>query len=344
MKRSLTAALVAAALGLGGMAAAIGQEQTPKAFKGEAGDTYYFVDFVSGVEYWFPVYEMFKQAGQQLGVETVYTGTPEYDVNKQVAVFDQVLAKNPKGIFLAPMNPDPFIEPINRAHEMGVPVVTFASDSPNSKRVSYITSDNVREGEWAADAIAEAMGGKGEFAVLENPGQDNHDKRIAAFLKRMETKWPDMKLAGRAASNQDPTKAYNALLTLAQANPNLGAVFMPEANSALGAAQAAKELGGKIKVMCADVNGKILDMIKAGEVFGSINPNQGMQGYMGMLMLFLAATPDMIDPMNADKAEGRNPMAIPYVDNGLAVVTKDNADFFYWDAYLKRRGTKGVEE
>jgi ribose transport system substrate-binding protein len=314
------------------------------AFKGEESDTYYFVSFVSGVEYWFPVYEMFKQAGQQLGVKTVYTGTPEYDVNKQIAVFDQILAKNPKGIFIAPMNSDPFIEPIARAHEMGVPVVTFAADSPNSKRVSYITSDNVREGEWAADTIAESMDGKGEFAVLENPGQDNHDKRIAAFLKRMETKWPDMKLAGRAASNQDPAKAYNALLTLAQAHPNLGAVFMPEANSALGAAQAAKELGGNIKVMCADVNGKILDMIKAGEVFGSINPNQGMQGYMGMLMLFMAATTDLIDPMNADKAEGRNPMAVPYVDNGLAVVTKDNADYFYWDKYLARRGTKGIEE
>jgi ribose transport system substrate-binding protein len=343
MRRFLSAVAVTAMVTLGSFGAAA-QEQAPKAFKGDPSDTYYFVDFVSGVEYWFPVYEMFKQAGQQLGVKTVYTGTPEYDVNKQIAVFDQVLAKKPKGIFLAPMNSDPFIEPINRAYEMGVPVVTFASDSPNSKRTSYITSDNNSEGIWAADTIAESMGGKGEFAVLENPGQDNHDKRIAAFLKRMEEKWPDMKLAGRAASNQDPTKAYNALLTLAQAHPELGAVFMPEANSALGAAQAAKELGGKIKVMCADVNGKILDMIKAGEVFGSINPNQGMQGYMGMLMLFLAATPDMIDPMNSDKADGRNPMAIPYVDNGLAVVTKANADSFYWDKYLKRRGTKGIEE
>ena len=29
-------------------------------------------------------------------------------------------------------------------------------------------------------------------------------------------------------------------------------------------------------------------MIKAGEVFGSINPNQGMQGYMGFMLLWLA--------------------------------------------------------
>lgn len=76
------------------------------------------------------------------------------------------------------------------------------------------------------------------------------------------------------ARKQDPTKAYNALLTLAQANPELGAVFIPEANSALGAAQAAKELGG----------------------------------------------------------------------NDLAVVTSKNADSFHCDAYLTRRGAKGIEE
>lgn len=215
--------------------------QAANPFKCEPGEKYVMNVMVSGVEYWFPVYEMFKQAGQQFGCETEYTGTPEYDVNKQIATFDQALAQKPAGILVHPMNSDPFIEPINRAIDQGTAVVTFAADSPNSKRVSYITSDNVAEGTYAADAVAKAMDGKGEYAVLENPGQDNHDKRIAAFIGRMEAKWPEMKLVGRAASNQDATKAYQAVLSLAQAHPELGAVFMPEANSAIGAAQAAKE-------------------------------------------------------------------------------------------------------
>jgi ribose transport system substrate-binding protein len=160
----------------------------------------------------------------------------------------------------------------------------------------------------------------------------------------MEEKWPDMKLVGRAASNQDPTKAYQGLSSIIQANPNLGAVFMPEANSAIGASQASKENGGKVLVMCADVNANILDMIKAGEVFGSINPNQGMQGYMGFMLLWLAKHPELIDPMNDAKRSGFNPMSIPVVDNGLSIVTAENADDFYWDKYLKRRGTKGIEE
>ncbi|MBL3584738.1 substrate-binding domain-containing protein [Rhodovulum sulfidophilum] len=316
-------------------------EQSP--FHCEPGETYVMNVMVSGVEYWFPVYEMFKQAAHQFGCETDYTGTPEYDANKQIATFEQALARQPAGILLHPMSPDPFVEPINRAIEQGTAIVTFAADSPNSKRVSYVTSDNFREGRVAAQQIAEAMGGKGQYAVLENPGQDNHDRRVAAFVEEMETNYPDMELVGRASTGQDPNKAYQAVLSLAQAHPDLGAVFMPEASSAMGAAQAAKEAGGTIRVMSVDVNASVLDMIKAGDMFGAINPNQGAQGYYGFLLLWLAKHPELIDPMNDHAEAGFNPMGIPMLDNGYSVVTQENADSFYWDKYLKKRGTRGIE-
>ena len=159
---SSTALAVIATTFLAGPASA----ETANPFRCEPGEKYVMNVMVSGVEYWFPVYEMFKQAGQQFGCETEYTGTPEYDVNKQIATFDQALAQNPAGILVHPMNSDPFIEPINRAIDQGTAVVTFAADSPLSKRISFITSDNTREGVYAADAIAEKMGGKGEYAVL----------------------------------------------------------------------------------------------------------------------------------------------------------------------------------
>lgn len=108
---STTALAVLASTLFAGAASA----DTENPFRCKPGEKYVMNVMVSGVEYWFPVYEMFKQAGQQLGCETAYTGTPEYDVNKQIATFDQALAQNPAGILVHPMNSDPFIEPINRA-------------------------------------------------------------------------------------------------------------------------------------------------------------------------------------------------------------------------------------
>src|ERR1043165_2445280 len=131
---------------------------TEGAFRCKPGEKYVMNVMVSGVEYWFPVYEMFKQAGQQLGCETAYTGTPEYDVNKQIATFDQALAPNPAGILVHPMNSDPLLEPLKRGVHQGTAVVAVAADSPLSKRISFITSDNAREGIYAADAIAKKLG------------------------------------------------------------------------------------------------------------------------------------------------------------------------------------------
>ena len=69
------------------------------------------VVMVSGVEYWVGCYEGMKQAAKQLGVKVVYTGTPDYDISKELTVFQQVLSKNPAGIIVHPMEPSSFIDP-----------------------------------------------------------------------------------------------------------------------------------------------------------------------------------------------------------------------------------------
>ena len=135
MKRIATttaAAVSAMALTFG----SIGGTAAQSKFQCEPGETYIMNVMVSAHPYWVPVYQGFKQAAQAMGCETIFSGTPDYDITKQIASFEQDLVKNPAGVLLHPMQSDPFIEPINRAIESGVSVVTFAADSPNSKPVS----------------------------------------------------------------------------------------------------------------------------------------------------------------------------------------------------------------
>ncbi len=316
--------------------------KVPK-FEGKPDETYYMNVMVSGVEYWFPVYEMFKQCAWELGVKSVYSGTTEMDANKQIASFEQDLAKKPAGIMVHPVNGDAFVAPINKAIDSGVPVITFANDSPNSKRRVFITSDNVYEGQVCVQELAKALNEEGEIAILENPGQANHNNYMNSVKEELK-KYPKMSIVASAAPAQDTTKAYNASLSFIQAHPNLKAIITPEGPDALGAAQAAKEKGGKVLVLTRDLNQKILDMIKAGEVWGAINPDQGMQGYFGMLTLFVSKHTELVDPMSDYAIKNVNPVQLPYINNGMTVVTKENADAFYWDKYLKKRGTDGIKE
>lgn len=328
-----TAAMALSVTSAGAIAADAGESK----FACAPGETYIMNVMVSGHPYWVPVFEGYKQAGEAMGCKVIFSGTPDYDITKQIASFEQDLAKQPAGILLHPMNADPFIEPINRAIDGGTTVVTFAADSPKSNRVSYITSDNLAEAKYAADEIASLLGGKGKFAVLENPGQSNHDLRVTAFIAYMAKHYPDLKLVGRQATNQDASKAYSATASMLQANPDLGAMWIPEAGSAEGAVQAVLEAKAKVIIMHADISPVTREHIKAGNIHQALSPNQGMQGYMGFILTFMAKHPDLIDPFNDYKRTGFNPMGVPFVDNGFAVVTKDNADDFDLGAYMKGR-------
>ena len=68
-----------------------------------------------------------------------------------------------------------------------------------------------------------------------------------------------------------------------------------------------------------------------------------MQGYLSMMLAYMARH-NLVDPMNGWKETGLKSMDIPVVDNGLNVITRDNADFFRTKKYLESRGSKGTAE
>ena len=331
LARPLAAATITAVLATSGTAFAQSK------FQCEPGETYVMNVMVSAHPYWVPVYQGFKQAAEAMGCETVFSGTPDYDIAKQIASFEQDLIKNPAGVLLHPMQSDPFIDPIDRAVDSGVAIVTFAADSPKSKRMAYITSDNVAEAKFAAEEIVKQVGDSAEYAVLENPGQSNHDLRVTALIAYMEDNYPNMKLVGRQASNQDSNAAYRATASMLQANPNLKAMWIPEAGSAEGAVAAVLEAKADVLILHADVTPTTLEHIKAGNIHMSLNPNQGIQGFVGFVATFMAAHSDMFDPFNDYKTSGYNPMQIPSIDNGFAVITKENADSFDLNKYMEGR-------
>ena len=315
-------------------------------FPVEADESYYMCVPVSGVEYWYPVFQGMKECANALGVKVYYMGTPEWDAAKLVEVFDQILAMNPTGILVHPTSAESFVDPIQRAVDAGVQIVTFAADSPESARTAYVTSDNNKEGAAAAKGIGEALNGEGSILVMRNPGQTNHEIRDDSFIAYINEHFPNMTIY-EENSGQDVDKTYQATMTTYQKDPNLKAVFTPEASSAAGAAQAGLEIGSgeqALLVSCCDTSEEVLDLLKEDKFFSAIAPDQYLQGYMGMLDLYFAKHNEILRPMNGRAEAGENLWQSPFMDNGLSVVTKENADNFYLDDYAKSIGLSGGDD
>lgn len=294
---------------------------------GAPDETYYMVVFSTGAEFWKACYIGFQDAAKMFGVQTALDGPAEYDINKSVSVFDQVAAQNPAGIALCPINPDAFTDSINKAVADGQKVVTFTSDSPDSNRLQYISLDDVQAGRDLADAVAEAIGGKGEVGFLLRPGQLNLEQRYQGFSERLAQAHPDIKIVNTSNAEGDEIKAAQVTGAAIQANPDIKAYVALSSLEAIGCSNAVKESGKDIKVFTFDAVPSVLDMVKSGQVYATMALDAYSLGYWSMVSLYMARH-ELVNPISDWKETGRSPLP-PFIDTGVTVVTAENADAYY---------------
>lgn len=297
---------------------------------GEKSEEYYMVTFLSGIEYWKGCYKGFTDAGKLYGIKTIYTGGIQYDVNEEVTILQQIIAKKPAGIALTCMNPDAFKSTIKKAMDAGIPIVTFDSDSPQSGRYSFLGTGNEYAGEVAAKALAEQLSPEeSEVVIITNPSQLNNEQRVEGFKNAIEKKYKNLKLVQIGYGDGDQTKAAKVLSAFLQVHPNIKGVFCTEATSGVGAATAVKEVNkeGKIKIVSFDTDRGTLDAIKSGTIAASIAQGTYIMGYQSMNFLY-ELKHDLINPVANWKTKGISPLP-PFVDTGVDIVTKKNVDSFY---------------
>ncbi|UCH24438.1 MAG: substrate-binding domain-containing protein [Trueperaceae bacterium] len=140
-----------------------------------------------------------QAAAEALGITVDFQGAEEFNPTLQVPVLDAVIARRPDAILIAPTDKTQLIEPLRRAHEAGIPIVTvdtFIDDGSYQDGAgdgdfpfSYIASDNVAGGRIAGRAMCDALGGEGSAYVSNvNPGISTTDQREEGFkLELAET-------------------------------------------------------------------------------------------------------------------------------------------------------------
>jgi ribose transport system substrate-binding protein len=301
-------------------------EESKSVFAGSPDETYYMVTFLSGAEYWIGCFNGFKAAGDLFGVKTVYTGAAEYDINKEVTAFEQVVGQSPAGIGISCVNGDGFVETINKAIEAGVPVIGFDSDSPNSKRLTFLCVDNEVAGYQAGKKTIEVLK-TGKIAILERVGQEALDKRVKGYKRAIEESNGAMEVVAHMDAGGDEAKAATAVASMIQANPDIVCVFASTGIEAIGAATAVKESGKDIKVVSFDADKPVLDLIKEGTIIFTLYENTWSMGFWTMTMLYDMAH-GLVNPPNGWKEAGISPLP-PYVNTGINIIDKSNADLFY---------------
>ncbi len=263
-----------------------------------------------------------QAAADALGVELVFQGAPDFNPVTQVPVLDAVIARAPDAILIAPTDTTQLIEPLRRAYDAGIPVITVdtfigtgvyqtgAGDADFP--LAYIASDNVLGGRIAARALAAAIGGEGKVYVSNvNPGISTTDQREEGFKAEMAEFFPGVEVLETQFNENDANNAASQLQAVFARNPDLKGVFGANLFSAIGAGNGVQAAGqvGVIKVVAFDAPGSIVDNLTTGLVDVAIAQHPAEIGYFGVVAAYAHLTGNSI------------PVSI---GTGFTIITADN--------------------
>lgn len=110
---------------------------------------------------------------------------------------------------------------INDAVDRGVPVMTFDSDAPQSKRFAFYGVDDIQTGEMVMKELAAIMDGKGNIAILAgNQNAPNLQKRVEG-VKKEAANYPGVKVVGVFYHVESPQDAAAEVIRVNNAYPEV---------------------------------------------------------------------------------------------------------------------------
>lgn len=289
-------------------------------------EEYIFIGKSVSNPYWVDARAGLEDRAKTLGVKADFRGASGTDVNEQIKQFEDAMARKPAGIIISPSGVG--ITPmINRAIDSGIPVICVDSDAPQSKRFSYVGTDNYNAGKQGGELLGKLLSGRGEVFLLSVPGEPNLEERIKGYQDAL-AKHPGIKIVDIGNDRAEANEAARVARNILSAHPNIAGVGCVDSGGGEGTAVVLREKGltGKIKIVGMDRNDATLNLIEEGVIEASIAQRTYTMAYMSLGMLY-DLHHNKVRMVDDWRSAGVLPLPTN-VDTGTVVITKENVGAF----------------
>jgi LacI family transcriptional regulator len=217
------------------------------------------------------------------------------EASEYVEEIEKMVEKGVCGFALRGPNKPELVEKIDELAKKEIPVVTFNSDIPKSKRVSFIGQDLYQSGRAAGNIMAKIVRPEDKIVIGCGVAKyDAHQQRVNGFvyeLKRLgfdEEQWIMFQSGTLNNITYDfqYRKAYQSLENIFQSEKEIHGIYMSvEPNRAVGDFLRNTRPSPKPYVICHDSTAENIEALKT-EIFDFIiDQNLYMQGYQSLITL-----------------------------------------------------------
>ncbi len=235
------------------------------------------------------------------------------DAVEQAQIIESLVERKVDGIAISVNDADALKTSIDDAMAAGIPVVTFDSDAPKSKRISFYGTNNPGSGKTMGEYLVKYMGKKGNIALLMGtPGAPNLEERKNGLLEFLRD-YPDIKVVATEYCYDDVNQAVSKMEARMEATPQLNGwvliggwgIFTPPPGPF------ASKKPGALTVIAFDALPEELDYVRQGYAQALIGQKLWGWGYESVRMLKEIKDGKSLPPVN---------------DSGVDIVTKENVE------------------
>ncbi len=163
--------------------------------------------------------ELTKETGVTVRID--WLTPPNEDGAVQAQRIAEAANSGANAILLSASDASKLTGAVNEAVDRGVPVMTFDSDVPDSKRFSFYGGDDVKMGNQIMDELATQMGGKGRVAIIAgNQNALNLQARVRG-VREAAAKYPGITIIDAFYHAETPQDAAAEVLRVKNAYPDL---------------------------------------------------------------------------------------------------------------------------
>lgn len=252
-----------------------------------------------------------EREAKKLGVEVIWRGPESTDEIRQKEILESFIAQRVDGIAISCLNGDLLTDAIDRAVADGIPVVTWDSDAPKSKRQAFYGVNDIEGGRALGDGLANLLGGTGKVAILTALGADNLQKRLEGARAALALH-PGITVVEEFDVKDDAVRVAEIIASATQRYPDLDGwlsvggwpVFVRNALDPVDPE--------KTKVVAFDTIPPAPDLLRAGKVQLLIGQKYFGWGEESVKLL--------------KQISDGNPPSQPFHYSGIDIVTMDNLD------------------
>lgn len=270
--RRVGAALAAMTLALG--LSACGDDGSSSA----SGDERYIAIVSKGFQhqFWQAVKSGAEEEAERQGVRITFEGpATETEVEAQINMLNNALAKSPDAIGFAALDSKAAAPLLTQAEEKDIPVIAFDSGVESDIPVTTASTDNKAAAAEAAKHMAELIGNKGKVALVvhDQTSRSGIDRRDG-FVEWMEENAPDVELLPVQYGAGDQAKSADITKSIISSNPDVVGIYGSNEGSAIGVVKGVEESGATgITIVGFDSGKAQIDAIKSGVMAGAITQN-----------------------------------------------------------------------